>query len=145
MRAKQKKDWYGREKSIEELHDDARNWISEIDFITDEIRFLERLLSYNYINCKEAGLLEEIQKVIKKITAEKKVGITAKEVIQEQERILSNLIKTNAASQNENYFDTHQKLEAEIRFYIHKYKNIKKEIFTIIETILKKKDQKKLV
>lgn len=145
MKTKQKKDWYGREKSIEELHDDTRNWTSEIDFITDEIRFLEHLLSYNYINCKEAGLSEQIEKIIKKIVAEKIVGNTAKEVIQEQEKILSNLIKTNSVTTNKNYLDTHQKLDAEIHFYMKKYKDIKKEIFNIIETILKKKDQKKLV
>lgn len=145
MRTKQKKDWYGREKSIEELHDDTKNWTSEIDFITDEIRFLEHLLSCNYINCKEAGLSEKIEFIVKKIVAEKKVGKTAKVVINEQEKILSDLIKTNSATTNKNYFETHQKLEAEINFYIKKYKNIKREIFDIIETIQKKKDQKILV
>lgn len=145
MKTKIKKDWYGREKSVEEFHDDTKNWVSEIDFITDEIRFLEHLLSTNYIDCIEAGLSKKIEILVKKMTAEKQVGKTVKEVIKEQELILSNLIKNNSASYNKNYLEKHIKLETEINYYIKKYKNIKKQIFDIIENIIRKKDQKMLI
>ena len=56
MQAKIKKDWYGRLKSVEELHDDSKLWISEIDFVIDEIKFLKNLLSSNYIQLLDAGL-----------------------------------------------------------------------------------------
>ncbi len=32
MKRKMPKDWFGRSKSIEELHHDSRNWLSEIEF-----------------------------------------------------------------------------------------------------------------
>lgn len=145
MKTKIKKDWIGREKNVEELHSDTTNWISEIDFIADEIRFLEHLLSSNYINCLEAGLYQKIETLVLKMTDEKKVGTTVKEIIQEQEFILSHLIENNTANTNKNYFETHRKLEKEIAFYIKKYKHIKKQIFGIIEDILRKKEQKQLI
>lgn len=57
MKAKIKKDWYGRLKNKEKLHNDSKFWISEIDFVKDEIRFLDRLLSSNYIDLLDPTVL----------------------------------------------------------------------------------------
>ena len=74
MKTKMKKDWFGREKSTEELHNDARQWISEVRFIKDEIRFLEHLLSDNYINFLALGLYKKIEEYVNQISLEKKSG-----------------------------------------------------------------------
>ena len=60
MKNKILKDWQNRVKSVEELHNDSKEWISEINFIRDETRFLEHLLSANYIDCLSAGLNKKI-------------------------------------------------------------------------------------
>ena len=36
MKTKMKKDWFGREKSVDELHHDSKIWVSEINLIKDE-------------------------------------------------------------------------------------------------------------
>ena len=71
METKIKKDWLGRVKSIEELHDDSKLWISEVSFINDELHFFNDLLSTYYIDIIDSGLSDEINKIIKKITQEK--------------------------------------------------------------------------
>ena len=71
METKIKKDWLDRVKSIEELHDDAKLWISEVSFINDELHFFNDLLSTYYIDIIDSGLSDEINKIIKKITQEK--------------------------------------------------------------------------
>ncbi|MDD3722706.1 MAG: hypothetical protein PHW92_09520 [Lutibacter sp.] len=144
METKIKKDWVGREKSTDELHHDYKLWVSEINFIKDEIRFLEHLLSENYINFLAAGLHEKIEESVKQVSIQKKIGITLKELINRQEKILTKLIKSENASSNKNYLESHKKLEIEINSYTNKYKKLKQRIFKIIETVMKKKDQKKL-
>ena len=49
------------------------------------------------------------------MSEEKKVAKTLKLVVQEQEAILSNLIKTESVSSNINFLDNHRKLELEMK------------------------------
>ena len=144
MKTKMKKDWFGREKSIEELHNDSKIWVSEINLIKDEIRFLEHLLSANYIDFLAAGLHIKIEDDVKQISIQKNVGTELQELINEQEKVLSELIKTESVTGNINYIENHKKLEIEVNTYINKYKELKQQIFKIVENVMKKTIQKKL-
>lgn len=144
MKTKMKKDWFGREKSTDELHNDSKLWISEINLIKDEIRFLEHLLSANYIDFLAAGLHKKIEENVKQISLQKNLGTELQDLIREQEKILSELIKTESVTGNINYIENHKKLEVEVNTYIKKYKELKQQIFKVVENVMKKKDQKKL-
>lgn len=144
METKLKKDWFGREKSIDELRHDSKLWVSEINLIKDEIRFLEHLLSENYIDFLSAGLHKKIKDSVKQISVQKNVGTTLLELINSQEKILAELIKYESASGNKNYLESHKKLEIEVTGYINKYKELKQRIFKAVENVMRKKDQKKL-
>lgn len=139
-----KKDWFGREKSVDELHHDAKLWVSEINLIKDEVRFLEHLLSENYINFLAAGLHKKIEDSIKQISVQKNIGTTLLEVINSQNKILAELIKYENVTSNQNYLESHKKLEKEVNSYINNYKELKQRIFKVVENVMKKKDQKKL-
>lgn len=145
MKIKINKDWQNREKSVQELHNDSMLWISEINFINDEVRFLEHLLSAKYIDCLAAGLYKKIEELVHKLKEQKKVGDTLKIVIKEQEVILTDLIKRNNVLSNKNFLENHKKLELEVSYYIKKYKRLKKQIFDIVENVMKQKVQKKLI
>lgn len=145
MRAKIKKQWYGRQKNIDELHSDCKFWISEIDFIKDEILFLDHLLGLNYIDSLDAGFEKKVERLVMKIIEEKNAINKIRPMIQDHNSILGGLIKSNSAENNPNYLDRHIKLEKLMTLYFEKYKSIKKEIFAVIEGVTKKKDTKKLV
>jgi len=137
------KDWFGRSKSIDELHHDSRNWLSEIGFIDYEMKFLNKLLSSYYIDLLDSGYDKHIKGLVNKIVIEKKSGKTLSKLILEHEKILSDLIKTNSVTSNKNYLETHKKFEIEITIYLGRYKELKTAIFKLVERIMKKKGQKK--
>ena len=143
-KTKIRKNWYGRLKSKEELHDDSKNWLSEILFVKDEMRFLDHLLGSNYIDFLEFGLNQKIEKLVKSIKEEKKIGTTLKNLIQDHERILSGLIEKDSVTGNANYMDVHKKLEFEMILYNKKYKKLKRQIFEVVDNVMEKKAQKKL-
>jgi len=145
MKSKIIKDWQNREKDAQELHNDSKLWLSEIDFINDEIRFLEHLLSAKYIDCLSAGLYQKIDEIVHKISEQKKVGETIRIVINEQGAILLDLIQKNNVTSNKNFLENHKKLEFEVNYYSKKYKRLKRQIFEIVESVMKNKDRKKLV
>jgi len=144
MTTKIKKDWFGREKSTEELHNDSKLWVSEIQLIKDEIRFLEHLLSDNYIDVLAIGLHKKIEENVKQIALQKNIGNTLLDLINDQEKILDDLIRNDSVTGNINYSENHNKLEIEVNTYINKYKNLKQQIFKIVENVMRKKEQKKL-
>ena len=145
MKAKIKKNWHGREKNKEELHNDFKKWISEINFINDEMRFLDHLLSSKYIDCLSSGLYDKIKISTNKISKEKETGKELIKIILKQDRILSDLIENDCVTSNKNFLETHERLEKEVEKYFKKYKRLKKQIFDVVEKVMKIKDQKKLI
>ena len=145
MKTKIKKDWFGKEKGKEELHQDAKNWVSEIHLIHDEIRFLEHLLSANYIDVLAIGLHKKIEENVKQIAIQKTAGNALLSHLSDQEKNLSALFKNDNITDNISYRENHKKLEKEINAYVKKYKDIKQPIFKIVENVMKRTGQKKLV
>jgi hypothetical protein len=145
MKAKLKKDWYGRDKSAEELHEDSKNWNSEIEFIHIEMRFLNNLLASKYIDFLEYDLEKETKKLASNIKEEKRIGNELHDLIVKHENSLADLIQTNSVKANTHYKDIHKKLESEMLFYTKKYRKVKRQIFKLVEEIMKKKAQKKLM
>ena len=143
MKTKMPKDWFGRSKSVEELHHDSRNWLSEIEFINYEMKFLNNLLSSYYIDLLDSGYDAHIKELVNKIVIEKKSGKTLSKLINQHEIILSDLIRTDSVTSNKNYLETHKKFEIEISIFLGRYKELKKDIFKIVERTMKKKGQKK--
>ena len=144
MKTKIKKEWYGRLKSVEELYSDSKFWLSEINFIKDEVRFLEKLLATHYIGLLDAGLKRDIPVLVKEIKEENKIGNALIDLIKDHINLLGELISTNSASSNPNYIDRHQKLERELDQFLKKYRRLKKRVFDIVEIILEKRSQKKI-
>lgn len=144
MKTKIKKDWFGREKSITELYNDTKLWLSEINFINDEIRFLKDVLKSNYISLIDAGLDKKIKEVVKKLANEKKNGNILKKLIKDHKKTMSKLIETNSVISNKNYIEKHYDLQRDVVIYQRKYKKLKKSIFNIVEMTKRLKVQKKL-
>jgi len=145
MKTKIKKDWYGREKNIEELHHESIQWKSEINFINDEMRFLEHLLSSKYIDFLDSGLYKKIESFIHEIDTEEKIGKTIFQLIEEHEIILSYLIDNDSVTSNKNFLETHKNLNTEINNFFFDYKEIKKQIFNIVENVMREKKKKLLL
>lgn len=141
MKTKIKKDWFGREKSKEELHSDSKNWISEIKFINDEIKFLENLLSCRYIDCVQLGFEKKVKEISKSVSSVKKNSKILLNSIKDHEIILDGLIRTSSVTSNKNYLHTHQMYEKEMFDFLESYKTTKKEIFILIKKVITKKEE----
>ena len=139
-----KKTWQNTHKSISKLHGETKNWLSELAFIKDEIRFFNHLLSANYLDCLFEGLAKRIEILTKKMAIENKSGLLLSDSIKKHELLLTDLIEHNSLISNINYLEQHKKLEKEVEIHIKKYRNLKKQIFEVVEKVMKKKNIKKL-
>jgi hypothetical protein len=133
------------EKSIDELHSESKLWISEIAFIRDEIRFLSHLLSAKYIDYLYEGLSSKIENFTKKMTEEINSGKILVDSIETHELLLPELIEKDNLINNIQYQESHTKLKNAVEIYLVQYKILKKQIFEVVEKVMQKKNQKKLV
>jgi len=142
MKTKKSKDWVGRVKDVGELHHDSQNWLSEIKFNKDEMKFLTNLLRSRYIDLMEIGMESKIKDFVKVISVEKKAGKELYALILDHENVLSDLINTRSVTTNKNYLEIHKKFEHEMILFLRRYKKLKKGIFKMMEITMKKKHQK---
>ena len=131
-------------KSIEKLHETTKTWISEIDFIDYEIRFLKHLLGAKYIDCLDVGLYDRIQEFTKELFNKKSDCISLKELVVAHENKISDLIYEEENITNKAALETHTQLALQVNKFISSYKYLKLQIFEIVENTLEKKGQKKL-
>jgi len=140
-----KKTWQNTHKSVSKLHSESKLWLSELAFIKDEIRFLNHLLSAKYLDCLFEGLAKRIEILTKKMEIENKLGPILYDSIDKHELLLADLIEHNNLISNINYIEQHKRLKKETEIYIKKYKHLKKQIFEVVEKVMKKKNIKKLL
>lgn len=147
MKAKTVKDRFvnSHPQTIEDLYINTKTWLSEIDFINYEIQFLKHLLGEKYIDCLDAGLHERIKEFTKEIFDKKEDTNNLKELVLKHEKIVAELIDKNDVSNNKKFLKTHSELALKVNKFISNYKYLKMQIFEIVERVLEKKGQKKLI
>jgi alanyl-tRNA synthetase len=79
------------------------------------------------------------------ISEEKSKGKILYKIIVDHEKTLSGLIANESIDSNLHFMEIHEKLEREIYSFLTKYKLLKKDVYTIVEKIIEKKTQKKLI
>lgn len=145
MKSKLVRDWDSREKGIEELHSDSKHWLLELNFIKDEIKFLNHLLASNYLDLLGSDHKDQVELLIKGLNQKKLFGKDLVKAIRRHEKILSALIVTQSVTSNTHFLNQHKELQKAISKHLKKYKKIKKSIFRITEDTRRKKKQKKLI
>ena len=91
-----------------------------------------------------AGLSKRIEIFTKKLEVEQKTGTVLIDSFKKHEIVLADLIENNNLITNINYIEQHKTLENEIEIYLKKYKNLKKQIFEVVEKVMRKKNIKKI-
>ncbi len=142
MKEKLERDWDSKIKTTVELHEDSKQWLSEINFIQDEIRFLDHLLGSNYLSLlSNYKSKKEVEKFIFKLNDEKALLEDLITTIDKHERDLDRLIRSKSVQSNSHFLAHHKQLDELIEQFLKKYKKLKKRIFQAVEEI--KRDQKK--
>lgn len=138
MEKKLKKNWFGRLKNKDEIHYDSKEWISEINFINDEMRFLEQLLKSHYTDLVNREGAARIKTLEDDIREERTKGETLYKIIIDHDNILAELIENESVNSNLHFLETHFKLEREMFGFLRTYKELKAEIYGILEDVIKK-------
>lgn len=128
---------YLLEAGLEILHEQSIDWMNEIAFWRDETAFLYSLLVTKTLKSDPADTNDQLKK-----TENQLIDITGDELnelekkVKEHEKILSYLVQCQDNEQG-NYRETHQNLMQLMDSFHARIKELKKDIFKIVENLKK--------
>jgi len=133
-------------RSVQDLHADILNSISELHFIKDEQQFLEDIIR-NYTLGLIAGDSYELSKsaVTELSKSKKKLGPLLKKLTSHNNKLELLLDDNHIINEMEDFKEFHYNLMLEFNAYNAQFKSVKKQIFKLIKKILKEGKQHKLL
>ena len=133
-------------RSIEELHEDILNCISELRFTKDEQQFLEDLILNHTMGLLAGKSYELSRSVITRLTkSRKRLGPLLKKLMSHNNDLQSLLDEINNVEEMEAFKIFHNQLMVEFIGYNAQFKKVKKQIFKLIKQILKERKHLKLL
>ena len=129
-----------------EMHQATLDWLSELNFVRDEQKFLNNLVKSHTLELTDKSIFEKSRKLVGDISdAEHKVVGLMKQV-QTHENLLEIMIDdVDQPKMEAAYRDTHKDLILEVRDYLLNYRKLKTKLFSLLSTVLKREKQKRLL
>ncbi|MFX0557919.1 hypothetical protein ACOCEA_14055 [Maribacter sp. CXY002] len=125
-------------KNIEELHWEIQDFKSNLQFINDEIAFMNNMLDSYIFEPDTPNLFERLQEYkahLKKCTEKKQ---EVQNQISKHENNLGGLLERNEIPLDPIDFLKHEKLKNSIKNYMNDYQKLKTEFYNYTGGILKK-------
>lgn len=130
---------------IEQLHSQAKKWLSEIEFIKIEQEFLNELISDHIIGLCKSDNFTQAKLLLNGINHEAKLGMQLMADINEHRINLSLLLEHIYVKKENDFRKDHKLLNKEVENYIENFKYIKEQVFELVLFIMKKEKQQKLL
>jgi hypothetical protein len=133
-------------RSIEELHEEILNCISELRFTKDEQQFLEDLVLNHTMGLLAGKSYELSRNIITRLTNSRdNLGPLLKKMMSHNNDLQSLLDEITNIEEMEDFKKLHNQLMSEFIVYNSQFKKVKKQIFKLIKQVLKEKRQMKLL
>lgn len=132
--------------SPEELHEESKKWLSELNFSKDEQDFLNNMVKDYTLDIIDSDMFSTVQPVVDSLNKSEKELVDLLKKVRLHENQLQIMVDEVNQNRMENaYLDTHADLEKEIHRYFEKYREAKTKIFEIVSQVIKRKKQKRLL
>ncbi len=129
--------------NLETLHYHSREWLSEIDFWKDELRFMQNLLQKHFLFFFEKEGVTAVNELTTRLSSTLTEGLNQLEQdVQLHEKRLVALIKSSKKQREDAYRMEHGQLEDRLNQYAKHFKKVKRELFKMAEAVLKEEKMK---
>ena len=126
-----------QDKKVQELHSELQEWRSNMDFIEDEMHFIDRLLHSYVFEPRTPNLFERLEKFKQGMEKSKKRRASIKDRIMEHENNLGGMMECTSAPCDTAYYLKHEQLQNKVFEYLEDYRQLKSEIYRYAGAILK--------
>lgn len=128
-----------QEKKLEELHWDLQKWKSNIQFIEDEMLFINRLLHSYVFEPRTPNLFERLELFKRAYDKSKKEKEDLKRLISKHENTIGGILECTSTICDFAYYKNHEQLCKRITKHFENYLQLKSDIYNYAGAILKRK------
>ena len=129
-----------------EMHQATLDWLSELNFVRDEQKFLNDLVKTHTLELTDSAIFEKSRKLVGDIASAEHEVVALMKQVQAHENLLEIMIDdVNQPKMEAAYRDTHKDLTLAVRDYLINYRKLKSNLFGLVSTVLKKEKQKRLL
>jgi hypothetical protein len=129
---------YLLQTGLSDLHHEATEWLSELEFCKTELTFLNKLLDKFFLKTKGSQKISELTNIEIKIKAfRNKTLKNLHQAIISHEQHLGVLDEILSEQDEESIREEHRKYDTDIKNFMNDIKKIKKELFAFVGTELK--------
>ena len=133
-------------RSPEEMHEIALTWISELKFIKDEQHFLDELLESFSLQMLSDKNFQKSKTVINGLSDKRKaIEPMLKKIINHHNKLTILMDGIDQLEKEKEYKEENRSLYLEVTEYLNEYKDVKRQVFDLIKTIMKHTKQKRLL
>jgi hypothetical protein len=125
--------------STQEFHATSKNWISNLEFIDDELRFIENLICSYVFEPDTPNLFERLQDYKERL---QDIQLRKKDLAKwllDHENELSGLLESQQLKKDTSYAQRHRELQVEFLLFHEDFQRLKSEIFNYAGGILRKR------
>ena len=127
------------------LHESSVAWINELEFMNDEQKFLEHLLSTHFLDLSAEKLYETTRKLIRKLQEVENMGVELTQEIQIHNKKIAAVLEGDDKIREKDLINGHDMIQKDFESYVLKFRYVKKKIFGIIKEIMVNHKQKLLI
>lgn len=132
--------------SAEDMHDNAKECLSELEFIKVEHLFLDNIINSFALQLIDKTYFSDSKKVIEALNTSAKENEILIKVIRKHENDLKIMVDDiDQLKEEEDYKDEHRNCTVIIHKFLKDYRLLKEELFNIIKSIKKTQKQKRLI
>ncbi|RIV71352.1 hypothetical protein [Flagellimonas aequoris] len=124
---------------IGELHKELQNWKSYLQFIDDEMVFIQRLLNSYIFEPRTPNLFERLEDFKQEFHDSKIEKNQLKKAILEHEKHLGGLVECTSDDCDSHYFEKHLEFKDAMSAYIESYLKLKHKVYSYAGSVLKRK------
>ena len=142
MKTKEKQLKYTEWLNAEDMRNNTRMWLSELEFVRDEELFLDDLIKSYTLQLIDSKHFEESKKIVAKLKEFHKKTDNMMNLVKSHERKLKVMVDgIDQHKEEDNYKDEHRWLINSMEQFLKKYWLFKYHMFNLIKNILKEQKQ----
>ena len=127
------------ENKIEALHLQLQQWLSHLQFIEDEMTFIDKLLNSYVFEPRTPNLFERLELFKQGFMESKKEKNRLAKAIAKHEGHLGGIYECTTETCDEGYYKKHNKLQENVQQYFDDYLGLKTEVYSYAGSVLKRR------
>jgi hypothetical protein len=132
--------------SAEEMHNNSKEWLLELEFLNDEYLFFEDLIKWNTLQLIDFQAYSKSKEIVENFSKSKNTNDTLIKLIKKHENSLEILVDgIDQPNKETAYKKEHKTLLISVKNHLKEHRTLKLSLFDILKKIKKSEKQKRMI